>query len=458
MDEKTQEVSSSWSFGSEEEGIVADSIHFRVQHFYLHALSKILGESDTKILGESESQHTKQEEGRSQTAEITPIPDIIETGTPAAHPPWTSLPSIVSWYQAPKSNDSEHSPLRFLSQIARPVQVASESLFLPLAAIGSNLADAWDLRDLAEDLRFRGGLPRTNQGGAPSSAFTPPYNLTSPSRACSPRTSSPQQPPRRIVRVIRTCGHLLRFRHPRRRFSCRRSGRGSSSSQKQSTRRHCDILGGLIPSAKVLRFHPGLRWVLLACGERARRRRGSQATWTAGPCPLDRHIPSPTRPEQGFPSRLAAARRPGRLLRPHGGGGGGEVGRVRGGLVAGRGHTGRAAAGRAVAGRAAAGRAAAGRAAAGRAAAGWAAAAAANLLKPGPPVGGRAGLPSSSGSSRFPLRHRERRGAAAAENPFAFPLWRKILPPETVGGSAGPARRPAGAQARPRPPSPPPSL
>ncbi len=58
------------------------------------------------------------------------------------------------------------------------MEPASESPLFPLAVIGINLADAWDLRDLAEDLRFRGGLPRPNQGGAPGrhvSCFAPPH-------------------------------------------------------------------------------------------------------------------------------------------------------------------------------------------------------------------------------------------------------------------------------------------
>ena len=175
MGEIDQE-SSSRSSESGDETIVADSIHSRVQHFYQHtknALSKIMIESDTVF------QQANQQKGRSQTPEIAPNTEILET-----RPSWTALPSVITWYKAPQKNDSEHSPLRFLSQIARPVKEASESVFLPLAVIGSNLADAWDLRDLAEDLRFRGGVSRPNQGGMSCSTRTPPFPLPFVRHSC----------------------------------------------------------------------------------------------------------------------------------------------------------------------------------------------------------------------------------------------------------------------------------
>ncbi len=166
MDEIAQESSAGWSSGRDD-GILADSIHSRVQDFYQHtrnALSKIIIESEIVF------QPTNQQEGRSQTPEVAPIPEIIETIPSIARSPWTALPSVVTWYKESQNNNSQHSPLRFLSQIAQPMKAAGNSILLPLAVIGSNLADAWDLRDLAEDLRFRGDVPRPNQGGADCSA------------------------------------------------------------------------------------------------------------------------------------------------------------------------------------------------------------------------------------------------------------------------------------------------
>jgi hypothetical protein len=174
MDEISEKNSLSWSSGSGDDSILADSIHSRVQHFYLHTkntLSKIIVESEIVF------QHTNQQEVRSQPPEITPTPETIEV-PPVARPPWTALPSVVTWYKIPQNNESEQSTLRFLSHIAQPIKAASESLLVPLALIGSNLADAWDLRDLAEDLRFRGGVPRPHQGGAACSGCRAPYNLT----------------------------------------------------------------------------------------------------------------------------------------------------------------------------------------------------------------------------------------------------------------------------------------
>jgi hypothetical protein len=195
-------ASNSCQTESADQNMVADSLHSRVQHFYLHtknAISNILAESDPVY------QSSRQQEDR-PTSELQPSPETVPNCPPSQ---WTSLPSVVTWNIGPSASKSKHSALRFLSRIAQPMQAASESLLLPFIVIGSNLADAWDLRDLADDLRFRGGVQRPNQGRV--SCFLCPCahchagDSTSLLARCSAWTS-PAQRLGRIAGAKRTCG------------------------------------------------------------------------------------------------------------------------------------------------------------------------------------------------------------------------------------------------------------
>ena len=69
---------------------------------------------------------------------------------------WKSLPSIVTWFiqRSTRSDGTQH----FWIQLADPLQQAGIRIIQPLQCICGNLANAWDLRDLADDLRFHEGM------------------------------------------------------------------------------------------------------------------------------------------------------------------------------------------------------------------------------------------------------------------------------------------------------------
>ena len=81
-------------------------------------------------------------------------------------PPWTSLPSVVTWHRPPPPPAGARPEPPWV-RLALPVHQASAALLSPLQAIGENLASAWDLRDLAQDLGALGARRRGRRGRTP---------------------------------------------------------------------------------------------------------------------------------------------------------------------------------------------------------------------------------------------------------------------------------------------------